>query len=436
MKHLLACFLILPERLEKSAHMLALRGMSTHGWRSTVVTLGIGRPGTVSTEDWNGVRVIRIVPTSLAWRTCNELYRLRGLASNGRMQIGPWRMPRSLGRIISQVLSPITAIASLPDKHVHAYRELTAEAISLSQAASFDVVLSLYHPMTSHDVASRLSQKLRIPWVALTKDFYSWPPCLVASRVGRFVNRLKRGIEKRRFKGANCVLAVNDYLASHVRELAPAMPVKTFTHCYDEATMKKTDLAYKDASRIFRLVSVGLVSRSDEQDLRSFFSAVGELHDANEISAETFRVRFVGRGEDIVLRCAKSFGCDGLLELVPQVPYPEAAKELRSATCLLFQQVRWGSRRRLADYFGSRQPILAFPEFPEMTGIMSDPLLRAYGAARIASGREELKSEIASLVTSYQSRGSLHFASNHEFVEQYGSLRRARDLATILDDCR
>jgi hypothetical protein len=278
-------------------------------------------------------------------------------------------------------------------------------------------------------VARRIARITNTPWVAFTQDFYSWPECLKEHRQDRLANSLKRRYERRVLSDANAVIAYSDNLVNYLQDLLPQTPVRLLAHCYDDEDFPPEGKTKQADSEVFRLLSMGLVAKTEERGLTMFFEAVGELLRSQQLDPNKFRVRFLGHGGEIVRDCASRTGCLEVTEIDRPVTHDQAMSELKRATCLLYQQSFWGMRRRLPEYFGARKPILAFPSYPDA---MSERLLAEYGAACVAGNKESLKSTIVSWYEQYMANRVLQLGINEAFVDSFRASRRAAELDTIL----
>lgn len=416
-------FPIVTGDLAKTAHMLVLKYLAEFGWASTVVTVD-ENPARSRREVWHGVEVLRVAPRDLRWRLLQPAYRARK-----REDVPAWR--RKLSRVSNLLLQPLTTALSFPDRFGAVRRELSALLMELQgEQPGFDAILSLYSPITAHLLAQQFSRRTGVPWIALTKDFYSWPDALLDSRAQRLANAVKRRYEPRCLRGARALVSISDYMTSYYRMMFPGLRLETLAHCYDEAEFAAVDPVFP-GDGTFRLVTVGLASRHDQQELAVMLDGIAEMLADGRLDPNRFRFRHVGGGHQLIQDAARRSGCQGILELVAPVPHAEAVRELKSATCLCFKQHPWGTRRRLTEYLASRRPILAFPEYP---GELSNELLSQYGAARIAADKQAFQRELGELFSVFQREGRLALNVNEEVVQAQSARRRAEQLAAILDD--
>lgn len=420
-RKILAIVLTVTNALEKSAHMCVLKYLRRRGWDVTVLT--VDKTGAKETyeEDWCGIRIVRVVPGSWRWRMLQPVYRAR---RTGRATgLGAFA-----GKMLNRAFLPVTLALSFPDRFVAARQELLEHALWLDQREHFDAVVSLYHPLSAHYVARALARVTARPWIALTKDFYSWPDSLDHWSGGRMINRLKRKYESRVLRGCRSLLTVSDYMTAYYRDVFPQLDVQTLPHCFDEEVFP-ADAKNDVCSDLFRLVSVGVITKHDEAALADLFQVLGELLNEGVLDAENFRVRFVGHGLRVVRSLARQYRCTDLLETRETVPHEEAIHEMCQATCLFVKRHEWDAKRRLTEYIATRRPILAFPSY---SGHMTNKVLQDYGAARIAGDKESLKTAIREIYAEYQATGRLNWPVNPETVQQQTARQRAKELEGFL----
>ena len=410
-KRLLAIFLHLPQLLEKSSQMLALKYLARLGWEITVLTVGREQVTREPLSTWNGIRIVCLDSfDSRAWGISRSLYRLRSKTA-----------------LTSLALYPMTAALSFPDRFRWAVPEITAYACRSFQEQRFDAVLSLFDPMSSHVAARAVSRKLGIPWVAMIKDYFSKPAALNGAKSP--LNSVKGRYEKAILRQADLVFTVNDDLTAHVQKMIPRVKVGTLSHCYDEEEFQAQASRSSPGTEMFTLVSVGQTGEHDRLRIQALLESLVELREEGVISNETFSARFVGHGGSIVQDAAPK-ECQGLLDVAPPVPHDEALREMTGATCLFFSHWPGGSRRRLAEYLGAKRPILVYPA---QAGTMSHQLLESYGGAIIAESKGEIKAAVTKWYRQFRQDGEIEFTVNEEAVERLSARRIAETLAADLD---
>ena len=415
----LAIFHSLPADPAKNAQMLVLERLVRLGWRVTVLTVSQSAPST-ELDVWRGVRILRCAPRGWRWRVASRLDRLRRTRHHGLVRT--W---------FSRLLLPFSTVLAFPDTKACANREIVDKAVQMHREDTFAILLSLYSPVSSHLAAQRISRATAIPWVALTKDFYSWPDHLLKSRMNRLINCLKRWYEPRTVRGARMLLSTTDYYHDHQRKLLPEMPLGTLLHCYDEKSF--ADLSQSPENDVFRLVSVGVVRNRDGFEdvgkLSVLLEALEEMK-SDGIDCGTFRLRIVGELPEFVYGVARQYNCEDFVDAVPRVSHQAAMRELVQANCLYYMQTVYGARRRLVEYMASRRPILAYPTYP---GTLSERLLNDYGAAFIAGDKQALKTQLLQWYRQFRETGQLKLPVNETFVGRHSANHRAEELAAILE---
>ncbi len=117
--------------------------------------------------------------------------------------------------------------------------------------------------------------------------------------------------------------------------------------------------------------------------------------------------------------------------MVPNVPHQEAVRQMRQATCLLLPQIPFELPRRTPEYLAARRPILAFPRCPSAA---SEPIIEQYGAAEIASTKEEIKATLLAWYQEFESTKQVSVTINEEFVQSFSARHRAEELNEVLQE--
>lgn len=397
--------------MAKSAHMLMFKYAREYGWFSTVLTL-TGSESHPTRDTWEGIDIRRLKPMSKRYRLTQRLYQAR--KTHG---YGPLR------RLSSRLLLPVAGLLSCPDNCAGAVRELEAAANQLLNEKQYDVIVSLYSPLSAHIVASRLGTAHKLPWLALTKDFYSWPDEIIPTHKPVLTNRVKRRIEANTLRHASMIATISDYMTDYIRTFMPLTPVVSLPHCYDPETYANRESSKPHSAQ---LVCVGRTVEFDRKGLEILFRACRDLMNENDLSVPKLKICFIGSGHEIVWELAKQYDCAQIVELNPRVNHREAIRYMCNATCLLYIQTPFGTRRRLTEYIGSRRPILAVGDFPDT---MSSELLRSYGAGRIATTKEQIKHSLGQLLANKWSSDEV----NGDLVISHSAGVRGRELTHIMD---
>ena len=223
------------------------------------------------------------------------------------------------------------------------------------------------------------------------------------------------------------VIPYSDVLADHIRTITSGVPINVISNCYDEEDyLDHIGPSPESNDGSFVISCVGLIGG---YDLHMFFQALQELKAGGECSA--MKARFVGAEERILRAYAARYDCNGGLEVVPLVPHKEAVRQMRQATCLLLPQIPFELPRRTPEYLAALRPILAFPRCPSA---VSEPIIEQYGAAKIASTKEEIKAILLAWYQEFQSTKRVSAKVNEGFVQSFSARHRAEELNELLEE--
>ncbi len=421
-QRILCIFPQLTNDLAKSAHLLILRHVASLGCEVVVLTLGSADEEVGCADlDWNGLHVRRLVPRSRRWHWLQRLYQWRRISGKSGLN-------RKVARLLNPVLLPLTALFSFPDAHVAAGRELLAAAQALHASKAFNVVLTLYYPLSSHFVGQQFAREVGIPWLALTKDFYSWPDAFRRGVGKQLANRFKRWFEPRAYRGASALVSISQYMNDYYSTLSLGIPLEVLGHCYDEQAYPALRRS-PTGPRPMTLVCVGLTQPADVPTLKILFRSVAMMIEQDGLTRDDLSLRFVGHNGRLVQQVAREVCDESLLTIVGAVNHAAAMKELKQADCLFYIQTLFGTRRRLTEYLGAQRPVLACPRVP---GELSEILLTESGAGDIVDSTEEMVEVLRRMVKEFHAAGCLEKRIDQQYVARHSAKHRALELVEIL----
>jgi hypothetical protein len=216
-----------------------------------------------------------------------------------------------------------------------------------------DLIFASAAPYTSLLVASALSRKYNIPWVAEFRDL--WVDNHQRTRP-LWRNYFERKLERFVLRSACGLVTVSRPLAE-ILESKYKQPCEVITNGFDPHD-------YPDSPKTpFSNGTIHIVHTGQLfgiwRNPSPLFSALALM--GNE--AEKIRVHFYGRHIGLALNIAESYGVSHLIEIHKQVSYIEALKIQSEADVLLLipgqgQGIQGVYTTKLFEYLGARRPIL------------------------------------------------------------------------------
>ncbi|MCC7108045.1 MAG: glycosyltransferase [Deltaproteobacteria bacterium] len=255
------------------------------------------------------------------------------------------------------------------------------------RARRHDVVFASYGPASNLIVGAALADEFALPLVVDFRDLWSdLPRPVFASPAHR---QMASWLERRIVRRASRVTAVSEGMAKHLERRhagddgSAAGKFVAIPNGYDPDDVARAIDGRGGEPRPFNLLDTG--SSHEHYDLGPFWRALRELRDAGRISAESFRVSFVGA---MPVDDARSYGVSELVEVHPFVPHAEVFNHLARADAMLMLETpgyyrQMGSAVKVFDYLLTGKPVLALIE----EGGPSARLLNAAGTGYIADPR-------------------------------------------------
>jgi glycosyltransferase involved in cell wall biosynthesis len=221
-------------------------------------------------------------------------------------------------------------------------------------------------------VAHALSAALRRPWVADFRD--PWARAPWRENRPHFVQRVLARLERQVVRRATAVLFVT---AGNFREFetfyGPSVAARF--HLIPNGCDPSEFDRLTASPRADQFVLLHAGSLYEARNPLPLLRAVANAVSRGAIDPRSFRLRLVGqmtvRGVDLDA-VARSFGLDGVIEVVPRVPRDQSLTEMLSASALLLVQpiTTVSVPGKLYEYLAAGRPILAMTAESETADIV------------------------------------------------------------------
>ena len=218
-----------------------------------------------------------------------------------------------------------------------------------------DLIYASAMPFTSLIVASILSRRFKVPWIAEFRDLWVGGPCYDYPGWRRW---LEAPLERAVIRLADGLVTVSEPLAETLRRKF-GKPTATILNGYDTEDIPPPPPTRSPEPERLSIVYTGMIYPG-RRDPSSLFRAIARLG----ADAKRVRVRFFGRMLPGVEDLAKKFGVQDSVELHGPVSYRESLRHQVEADCLLL--LLWNGPRehgvytgKLFEYLGARRPIIA-----------------------------------------------------------------------------
>lgn len=226
-----------------------------------------------------------------------------------------------------------------------------------------DALFTSSPPHCLHLLGRSLKHRTGLPWVASLRD--PWVTNLVPGGVANFW--LQRRLEAKVMASADAVVANTPLSCAGLQEGYPQFRDKfvTITNGYDPEVFPSPPPLPVGRQHLNLLYAGELyIGRNP----RPLLDALKGLHENPPPGLLPWKVRFLGRATEGTLDLPaeiRSRGLENQVELVTQVPYTEALKQMVAADALLLIHtpgLKVGVPAKLYEYLGTGRPILALGE--------------------------------------------------------------------------
>lgn len=309
------------------------------------------------------------------------------------------------------------------------------QGLKLIEEYKPDAIWSTYPIATAHVIASALSRKTGIPWIADFRDPMAQPgyPSDPQTRQ-RYLDIEADAVAKARF----CVFTTPS-AARFYQERYPdgALRMRVIENGYDEESFLSAEKNLP-SSRLGSAVTGPLVLLHSgvvypsERDPSHLFEALARLMREGLVSPSNLRFRFRAAVHETLLRqLAVSYGVQDFIEVCPAIPYREALAEMMAVDALLVMQASNCNAQipaKIYEYLRAGRPIFALTDPAGDTA----GVIRAAGLDTMAAldSVDDIARLLPALVRDWlQGRGVLPQASAVQQASRYG---RSQGLAVLL----
>lgn len=308
------------------------------------------------------------------------------------------------------------------------YPYAVKKGLQIIRKYNIDLIFSSYSPSTSHFIASYLSKRTGIPWVAEFRDLWTLNHNIKKNQPFYFIEQL---IEKRTLKNSNLLITASEPMTRKMKSLH-SKECMTITNSFDEQDFENNiSLTSK-----FTISYTGTIYLG-KQDPSPLFEAISQLRQEGEIIPGNFEVRFFGSNvSDIISPLIKDYSLQQFVNIYDFVPFHESIKKQKESTVLLL--LAWNDQKekgvytaKIFEYLGATRPILVIGS----KGSVIDELLGRTGSGVIAIEVEEIKEILTDWLSEFRLYRNIisHYTPKQEVIKLYTRKEQARKLAEIFN---
>lgn len=292
-----------------------------------------------------------------------------------------------------------------------------------------EVILSSSLPNTSHLIASLLSRRLAIPWLADFRDLWSQNHVLPRNALLRWIEVL---VERKTLEPAAGLITVSGPLKYQLEQLH-GKPAYVIPNGFDPEDFPNEPPS-SDSTGPLRIVYTGSVYPV-HRDPRPLFAALQMMREEGKIRSEDVQIDFYGRRLDLVWSLLESYpDVRPMVRLKGEVPYEEALKAQVSADLLLL--LEWTDPKakgvytgKVFEYLGAKRPILSVGP---AEGVIAE-LLQETKAGVHVQHAEEILPWLHRWLDEKRAFGRPRWLGDPQAIGRFSRREQARYLAEILN---
>jgi glycosyltransferase involved in cell wall biosynthesis len=410
------------------------------GWKPTILTVSTSAAKQIQSQYWlcaeaegnlPGVEIIR--SNFLPITSLRRYFFTTPTSSHQENASSPAINNTFSYKILRDFLSYIwNQWVLFPDGVIGWYPFAVKKAIDYIKTNNIDLIFSTSLPATTHIIASKISKKTGIPWVADFRDPWSQPHYKTTSNLRTQADKI---LQLRTLKSANALITVSEPLRQNLLKIHKQFVNKSYVihNGYDSDDYLHQ---HQNKTHFFNIVFTGRMYDIDfkrtHRNPRLLFETLEELF--KEAKLDPTKVRFNIYGEyPLQLReMISKFQLQGSVKCLDPVPFKESFILQQNATILLL--LTWADSDyegiltgKIFEYLGARKPILAIPF--HNTGVSQ--ILHDTKAGIIITNRAELKQQLYEWYQEFVHEGKVIYHGVQSEIEKFSRKRATKDLSQI-----
>ena len=289
-------------------------------------------------------------------------------------------------------------LLNIPDGQIGWLPFALAEGKRIIRRWKPTVIYASAMPFTSFIVASKLSCRFGVPWIAEYRDLWVNGPYYDYSR---WRGWLEARLERRVIGSAKALVTVSEPLAQVLKEKFNK-PTETILNGYDSDDIPSPNRQSRPSHRL-NIIYTGMIYPG-RRDPSALFEAIALLGEDSKL----VKVKFFGRMLPGVVELSRRFGVDDSIELFKPVSYTESLRQQVEADYLLL--LLWNDPKeqgvftgKLFEYLGARRPIIALGY---ENGVAAT-LIRDRGVGLVSNNPEVLSAHLRSGLEQKKQHGSI-----------------------------
>ncbi len=221
----------------------------------------------------------------------------------------------------------------------------------------FDVIVSSGPPHSTHIIAQKIANNFNVKWVADFRDPWTNIDYYKDLMLSNWADRKHKKMEKSVLLNADLVLTVGHTLANELRNLG-ANNIHVVENGFDKKDLLNTDVSLDEK---FSISHIG--SFTPSRNHQSFWKAIKELLNEDELFAKKFQLKLIGKVDYSVLESIKGYGLEQYLHHIPYLAHDLVIKQQINSHLLLLMVNNTPNAKgiitgKIFEYMASSRPTL------------------------------------------------------------------------------
>jgi len=290
-----------------------------------------------------------------------------------------------------------------------------------------DVIYATSPSLHYLTIASILSKKFNIPWIADFRDIMEQDK-FDDFREKILFYRLKVR-RKHIVKNASSIITVSNY-HSKILEQNLNKKVEVIYNGYDDELFTKSDIK---KFKKFNITYMGRILNEWLRNPKPLFEALDILLKNKLINEEDVEISFYGTEPEIINKLSSSFYCKRILKINPRIKYSDVPSILKQS-CINLVLTNKGRRgiltTKMFEYLAVKRPILSTPDDEdELSNIIKETK-----AGKVCDDVNEIKNTLYSWYKEWKKTGTVRCESDYDKILNFSRKNQTKKLSNILNN--
>lgn len=319
---------------------------------------------------------------------------------------------QSLYKLIKKF--PCTDLARFPDSAIGWYPFAIHAAKKLISNNNFDIIISTSPPPTAHVIASKLSKRYKIPWIADLRDLWSDNPQINKDRSSKIYDKY----EKKVISQSKVITTVSEPLKERLAERHDKQVV-VIQNGFDHEDYER----YVALRTPFTITYTGNIY-PNKQNPQILLQAILELKKEGILNQTNFQLRFFGNDHGIVSSEINKYDLNDLIKVNSRIDYLEVVKRQKESSVLLF--LDWMDKKqkgvltgKIFEYIGAGVPILSIGREHSDVSELLNNTGTGYSFTKVNDIKEYLKLSLVDKKPKYNQKNKNNIIDLKKYTRQY-----------------